>query len=292
MNKRRGFVFYIALIVDVLGYVNFIKGVENMKKRVWITLLLLFVVTLASCFALTEPEESSGAVVAPTLAPVAEIEPTEEAELTEPTDEPEEEPAAEATSVPVQEESTAVPVTEPGSSTTYEIDASRSEARFTIEEVLRGSDTTVVGVSSNLAGEIAVNMSDLADAQIGEILINARDFATDNNFRNRAIANEILLTDTYEFITFVPKELAGLPDRATIGETYDFQIVGDLTLVGETREVTFDATVSPISEAELQGVASTTILYGDFGITIPLSQAVSAVNDDVLLEIDFIAVAQ
>ena len=279
-----------------------------MKKGLWIPVVLLFAVTLTSCFALTEPEESSGAVVAPTLAPVEEIESTEETELAEPTDAPEAEPTAEETavpvqeetavpiqeetSVPVQEESTAVPAVEPGGATVYEIDAGRSEARFTIEEVLRGSDTTVVGVSSNLAGQIVFDLANPAATQIGEVIINARDFATDNDFRNRAIANEILLTDTYEFITFTPTELVGLPDSAAVGETYDFQIVGDLTIIGETREVTFDVTVTIASATELQGLASVTILYADFGVMVPLSQFVTAVNEDVLLEIDFVAVAQ
>ncbi len=256
-----------------------------MKQRLWVVGGILLMLVLSGCFALAEPEASSGAVAAPTLAaPVAE--PTAEAEPVEPAMQPEV-PAAET---PVVD--TAVTASESTGTTIYEIDASRSEARFTIEEVLRGSDKTVVGVSSNLAGQIAFDESNPAATQVGEILINARDFATDNNFRNRAIANEILLTNTYEFITFTPKELVGLPDSVTIGETYDFQVVGDLTIIGETREVTFDATVTPISESELQGLASVTILYADFGVTVPLSQAVSAVNDDVLLEIDFVAVAQ
>ncbi len=265
-----------------------------MKKRFWLAGAILLTLVLSGCFALVEPEQSSGAVAAPTLAvatPVAE--PTAEAELAEPTIEPED-PIAEATAIETTGEGgdTAVAAPESTGTTIYEIDASRSEARFTIEEVLRGSDTTVVGVSSNLAGQVAFDLSDPAATQVGEILINARDFATDNNFRNRAIANEILLTNTYEFITFTPKELVGLPDSVMIGETYDFQVVGDLTIIGETREVTFDAAVTPISESELQGLASVAILYADFGVTVPLSQAVSAVNEDVLLELDFVAVAQ
>lgn len=272
-----------------------------MKKGLWISVLLLLALTLAGCFALAEPEASSGTVVAPTIAAAAaETNVVAEAtEPAEPTDEPMAEPPAEETAVPQQEptaepmpeESTAVPATEPGGSTVYEIDASRSAARFTIEEVLRGADTTVIGVSSNLAGQIAFDISDPAATQIGEILINARDFATDNNFRNRAIANEILLTNEFEFITFAPKELVGLPDSVAVGESYDFQIVGDLTIIGQTREVTFDATVTPLTERELQGMASATVLYGDFGVTVPLSQAVTAVEDNVLLELDFVAVA-
>jgi polyisoprenoid-binding protein YceI len=266
----------------------------KVKKALWTTVLLLVALTLAGCFALAEPEASSGTVAAPTLAAAVPTEgSTSESALAEPTTEPEDPTPAEPTSEPedqATEENNTLPAAEAGS-TVYEIDASRSEARFTIGEVLRGSDKTVVGVSSNLAGQIAFDLSNLAATQVGEILINARDFATDNDFRNRAIANKILLTNSYEFITFIPKELVGLPDSVTVGETYDFQIVGDLTIIGETQEVTFDATVTPISETELEGLASTTVMYADFGVTVPLSQAVTAVEDDVLLELDFVAVA-
>ncbi|MEJ2747847.1 MAG: YceI family protein [Anaerolineae bacterium] len=253
------------------------------KRLSWISVLLLFTLILAGCFALAEPEASSGPVAAPTLAAAV------------PTDQPTSEPAlAEPTAVPedqTAETNTAVPAAGAGS-TVYDIDPSRSEARFTIDEVLRGSDNSVVGVSSNLAGQIAFDINDPAATEVGEILIDARDFATDNDFRNRAIANRILLTNTYEYVTFTPKELVGLPDSVVVGETYEFQIVGDLTIIGETREVTFDVTVTPVSETELQGLASTTISYADFGVTVPLSQAVSAVSDQVLLELDFVAVAQ
>jgi polyisoprenoid-binding protein YceI len=260
-----------------------------MKKRFWLAGAILLMLVLSGCFALTEPEASTGAVAAPTLVVATPVE-EPAAEAVEPAEEPSVEEIEMETAG--EGEDTAVAAPESTGTTIYEIDASRSEARFTIEEVLRGSDTTVVGVSSNLDGQIAFDLSSPAATQVGEILINARDFATDNNFRNRAIANEILLTNTYEFITFTPQELVGLPDSVTIGETYAFQVVGDLTIIGETREVTFDVTVTPISESELQGLASVTILYADFGVTIPLSQAVSAVNEDVLLEIDFVAVAQ
>lgn len=263
-----------------------------MKKGLWINILLLFGLTLAGCFALAEPEAASGTAVAPTIAASTPA-------AAEPTEKPPEEPTVAETAVPepaedetVPAEDTAVPETQSDGATIYEIAPSRSEARFTVQEVLRGADTTVVGVSSNLAGQIAFDLSDPTTAQVGEILINARDFATDSSFRNRAIANEILLTNDYEFITFTPKELVGLPDSVTVGETYDFQIVGDLTIIGQTQEVTFDATVTPKSETELEGLASTTIQYAEFGVTVPLSQAVTAVAENVVLELDFVAVAQ
>lgn len=224
--------------------------------------LLLATLLLSGCFAFQEAEQASGLAVAPTIAlPAATSDNAANADSTAPT----------------------------GGLTIYTLDPTQSEARFTINEVLRGADTRVVGVTNNVAGQIALDLTDPTTAQIGEIVINARDIATDNDFRNNAIRNEILLTDSYEFITFTPTQLSGLPARAEVGQTYRFQIVGDLTIIGRSQSVTFDATVTPISATELQGNASVTIAYADWGVRVPLSRAVSAVEDRVTLELSFMA---
>jgi polyisoprenoid-binding protein YceI len=126
---------------------------------------------------------------------------------------------------------------------------------------------------------------------VGVIQVNARTLATDSQFRDRAIKNRILSTDTYEFVTFTPKQLVGLPASGTVGETYTFQIVGDLTIRDTTREATFDVTVTPTSDTSLEGTAQTTIRYADYGITIPQVRQVASVSDEVRLEIDFVATA-
>ncbi len=214
---------------------------------------------LAGCFALERPEASTGAVAAPTLA------------------------------VPAATE--AAPATAASETAVDTIDPAQSEARFIIEEVLRGADTTVVGATPNVAGQIALDLADPAAAQVGTIVISARDIATDNDFRNRAIANEILLTDAHELIAFTPTAVVGLPATAEVGTSYAFQIVGDLTITDQTRSVTFDVAVTPVSVAELRGQASVEIRYADFGLTVPLSQAVQAVEETVILEFNFVALA-
>ena len=177
------------------------------------------------------------------------------------------------------------------SGTVYTIDTTSSEARFIIDEILRNVDTTVVGTTSQVSGQIALDSSDVQMAEISEILINARTLATDQNMRNRAINNQILQTGQYEYISFVPTQLVGLPDAVTPGQTYNFQIVGDLTIIGQTHKVTFDTQATLATEAELTGLATTTLKYEDFGITIPFAQAVQAVADDVTLELEFTAKA-
>jgi len=175
--------------------------------------------------------------------------------------------------------------------TVFEIEPEESEARFVIDEVLRGSPKTVVGTTDQVAGQIAVDLTNPDTAQIGTIRINARTFATDSTQRDRAIQSQILQTDQHEYISFTPTELVGLPDSVNPGEALTVQIVGDLTIRGVTREATFDAIVTPQSASRLAGTAMTTIRYADWGISIPQVPAVAGVSDQVQLQLDFVATA-
>lgn len=169
------------------------------------------------------------------------------------------------------------------------IDQNRSEARFLIDEVLRGSPITVVGVTNQVAGQIALDPNYPQAAQVGVIQINARTLTTDNEFRNRAIKNAILRTNQFELITFAPRVITGLPNTVTIGVPFEFTIEGDLTITDVTRPVTFTVTVTPVSQSEISGLATTTILYRDFNLTIPDSPSVDTVADEVRLELEFVA---
>lgn len=164
-----------------------------------------------------------------------------------------------------------------------------TEARFIIDEVLNNAPKTVIGVTNQVAGEFEIDPQDPTKSRVGVIQVNARTLTTDSDFRNRAIKNQILSTDQYEFITFTPKQLVGLPQSGSIGQSYTFQIVGDLTIRDVTREVTFDVTATPVSETRMEGSASTTLRYADFNISIPQVRQVASVSDEVRLEIDFVA---
>lgn len=176
----------------------------------------------------------------------------------------------------------------------FRINPEQSQARFLIDEVLAGSPITVVGTTNQVAGDIIVNFANPSLSQVGTIVINARTLTTDNEFRNQAIRGRILLSsqDAYEFIRFVPTQLVGLPQSAlAVGETVNFQIVGDLTVRDTTRSVTFEASVTLDNEGQISGSANATILYADFGIGIQAPPQVTDIGDQVGLEIDFVALA-
>jgi polyisoprenoid-binding protein YceI len=196
---------------------------------------------------------------------------------------------AEAASGPIQ--AVALTQTSATANTTYTIAQSSSQATFTIDEVLNGSPKTVVGTTDQVAGQIAVNPTAPGTAQLGTITIDARTLSTDSDQRNNAIKNMILKTNDNEYITFVPTTITGLPESATAGQSYSFQVVGQLSIAGQTHEATFAVTVTPTADGQLQGTATTTIKYADWGVTIPSVPFVTDVSDSVILALNFVATA-
>jgi polyisoprenoid-binding protein YceI len=263
--------------------------IDMTRIRTVVGIGLIAIALIVGIFAynvLRTPAEASGPIAAIPLAESTAA-PAESSPTTQPTAE-----AATTATAETPATSTPAPTTEAATAAApvvMQIVQAESEARFIIDEVLNNAPKTVVGTTDQVAGEIAIDPADPTQSRVGVIQVNARTLTTDNDFRNRAIKNQILQTDQYEFVTFTPKEIAGLPQSGAVGQTYTFQIVGDLTIRDVSREVTFDVTVTPVSESRVEGSASTTIRYADFGITIPQVRQVASVDEDVRLEIDFVA---
>ncbi len=234
-----------------------------MKKIVLLLLFSIITVLLAACSLLQEPEAASGPIEA---VPVV----VDEAESENTTTDGAETMAEDSDSTRI-----------------YAISPEGSQVRFELDEDLRGERITVVGTTDQVAGEIAANLADLSDVQVGTIQINARTLVTDNNFRNRALNNRILQTDLFEFITFMPTAVNGLPASVNPGESVDFTIVGDLTVREITNEVTFEVKATAVSADELNGTASTVINLEDYNLVIPSVPNVANVEEQVYLFIDF-----
>ncbi len=88
-----------------------------------------------------------------------------------------------------------------------------SVASFELGEVLFGEAKTVVGTTSEVAGQVLFDPGDPATAQFSEIVINARTLETDRANRDRAMRSAVVLdsgSDEHEFISFVPTAIEGL----------------------------------------------------------------------------------
>ena len=173
--------------------------------------------------------------------------------------------------------------------TVFQMSTTDSEVRFQLDEDLRGNRLTVIGSTNQVAGEIALDFNDLTTVAVGVIQINARTLATDNNMRNRAIQNQILDTGSYEYITFTPTAVNGLPDSISVGESVSFTIDGELTIRDVASPATLTVEATAVSATQISGTATTVVTRETYGLTIPNVPNVANVEDEVELYIDFVA---
>lgn len=265
------------------------------KTKLMISVLIILLFALSACGLLRDPEQASAPIEAIPLATEAAgvVEAATEV-VAVPTDVPVEAPTDVAPTEAPAIEPTAAPTEEPADETgtgarVFTIDPGASQVRFQLDEDLRGVRTTVVGITDQVAGQLSVDLADLSQTQVGIIQINARTLATDNNFRNRAIQNEILDTGAYEFITFTPTAVEGLPASAVLGEAVTFSINGDLTIRDVTLPATFTVTATAVSDTQLTGSATAVVNRADYGLQIPSVPNVANVEEEVELYIDFTA---
>ncbi len=272
---------------------------KSLYHFVWVVMLA---VALVGCGVLQEPEAASGPIEAIPLE-------SQSAGVLEPSVEQPNEPELEALPAPdvvtaeaiapAPPDATTDQTTPPdaptettaqvGTAVLFNIDPAASQVRFQLDEDLRGQRTTVVGTTTQVAGQLSVNLADLSQTQVGVIQINARTLLTDNNFRNRAIHNEILNTGQFEFITFTPTGIEGLPAAAGVGETITFTLVGDLTIRDITLPATFTVEATAASDSQINGTATAVVNRADFGLQIPSVPSVANVEEEVELYIDFTA---
>ena len=176
----------------------------------------------------------------------------------------------------------------------FEIDQARSIARFEIDEFLNGNPTHVVGTTDQVVGQIRVDVTDLSSIEFSEIIVNARTLDTGSERRDRAMRGPIILdsgSDENELITLVVTSVDGLSGEAAVGESFEFTVDGDLTIKGNTQPVTFDVVVALVDDNTVEGSAAANITRDMFEIGIPSVASVADVTNEVLIGLEFVAVA-
>lgn len=205
-------------------------------------------------------------------------------------------PQIEPTAPPVEELSTEGPEAAPEEEITsvdsniFMLVSGETEARFVIDEVLFGQKNTVVGITNQVTGEIRADYGDAQNAQV-MMNIDLSTLVTDSNRRNTTIKNNILESNKplYQFGQFISTELFGLPESVEVGASYKVQITGDLTVHGNTHEVVFEGSITVESETRMSGSFEAIILYTDYVSVFRLPQSVASVEEEVVLQIDFVA---
>lgn len=227
---------------------------------------------------------------APAAAPAAPAESAAPAEAAPADSAPAEAAPAEAAPAEVQ----------PVSGThTYVIVPAESEARYLATEEFFADALSkfginpgfgdAVGKTQAIEGQITLNLDNLNEA-LGDngFKVQMNTFVTGRDMRDNWIREDGPRFNDYPEATFTATSIEGAPASYTTGEEVSFKLGGDLTVHEVTKPVTFDVTAS-IDGNTLTGTASTRILLSDFGIEPPSFANTLTVNNEVGLEVDFVA---
>lgn len=172
----------------------------------------------------------------------------------------------------------------------YRIDPTRSSLEYRVDEKIVGAKaSTAVGKTNGIAGDIAVNTADPAESRIGKIVANIEQFHSDNRLRDARIRSDFLVSHEFPLATFTVSKIDGLSGPLTEGVEQEFTIVGDATVRGVTRPVTWKA-VGTLGAESVSITATTKIELSDFDIEhVSIAGLVSASND-ATLTLDLVAI--
>ncbi len=185
--------------------------------------------------------------------------------------------------------STAPETTPPGIEGTWVVDTSIGTfdfesadgtfVGFRVEEELTVGATTAVGRTGDVTGSITIEGTTLTVTEVEADLTTL----TTNDSRRDDRVQSALATEDFPTTTFVLTAPVELGDAALDGGPVAVDVVGDLTIKGTTRQVTFAL------EAQLVGdvvavVGSADILLSDFGVEAPSAPIVLSVSDTATIE--------
>ncbi|MBO1752580.1 YceI family protein [Actinotalea sp. BY-33] len=140
--------------------------------------------------------------------------------------------------------------------------AEGSQAGYRVDEVLNGQDVTVVGRTEDVEGEVVIDGTDLAAA---DVTVSMTTITTDSSSRDGQFLS-ILRTAEFPTATFTLTEPVDI--SAIAGGSTSVQAEGELTIAGETAPVVVDLEAqTTASGVEVSGTIPVT--FADYGVEAP-----------------------
>ncbi len=167
--------------------------------------------------------------------------------------------------------------------TAWSVDASHSEVGFSVKHLMI---STVRGRFANVSGTVSFVEGNFSDAA-ADITIDAASIDTREDKRDAHLRSaDFFDVDTFPTLTFKSRRVQNVKDQT-------FELVGDLTIRGITREVVLDVTFEgtqkdPWGNLKSGFSATTRINRKDFGLTwnAALETGGVLVGEDVKISLD------
>jgi polyisoprenoid-binding protein YceI len=170
------------------------------------------------------------------------------------------------------------------------LDIVEASARYRVQEQLVGINfmSDAVGRTDAVTGTLVLGPDGAVGTQ-SKIVVDLRTLTSDQEMRDNYIRTRTLETDKFPLLEFVPRRVQGLPTPLPSppqAQALGFQIVGDMTLHGVTKEAVWSA-VATLRGATIAGRATATVLFSDFKIPKPSVPLLLSADEKIQLEVEF-----
>jgi polyisoprenoid-binding protein YceI len=176
----------------------------------------------------------------------------------------------------------------PGGATTYTIAGDKSQAKVTVNEKLANlpSPSDAVLTTNAIQGQLFLG-ADTKPIEGAKIMVDMRTLKSDKTQRDNFIRTNTLQADQFPLAEFVVTGVDGWTGPLTEGKSSTFKLLGNMTIHGVTKPVTFDTTAT-MQGGNVTGTATTTFKFQDFGMTPP-NVSVAKATDTIKLDMNIVA---
>jgi polyisoprenoid-binding protein YceI len=143
-----------------------------------------------------------------------------------------------------------------------------------------------VGSTNTVTGTLVIAKDGMIDPSQSKLSVDLRTFKSDQDLRDNYLRTRTFEVEKFPMAEFVPKRAVGLPHPLPSAGQAGFQLIGDLTIHGTTKEVTWTV-VTTFAPALIAGRGKTYITFEQFALPKPQLARLLSVDDKVDLEIEF-----
>jgi len=179
------------------------------------------------------------------------------------------------------------PPTPPTAGAHLEItDGSSATYRVTEQFVGINFPNDAEGTTPTVSGTVVI-AADGSIAPGSKLSFDLRNLKSDQEQRDNFVRTRTLETDKFPLAEFVPTKITGVPVMIpTQGQT-GFELTGNMTIHGVTKEVTFQGIATFGRDSTVAGRAKTSFIFSTFGLTKPSIARLMSVDDKIELEVAF-----
>ena len=163
-----------------------------------------------------------------------------------------------------------------------------NEARYRVRERIARFEfpSDAVGATNDLTGTMVLDETGKVVAAESKFVVDLRTLKSGRDRRDRYLQRRTLETELYPTIELVLTELPGLPFPLPESGAFSFELVGDMTLHGVTRQIGWQVTAEA-KDGGFYGTAKTSFTFDAFEMTQPRMAMLLSVADTIRLEYDF-----